>query len=54
MWLFCGLHRPDVARGDIVIPLAPIVAPTFAFWRRARWGGGLLDHTSPGRRSPRC
>lgn len=42
MWLFFGLHRPDMALADIVILLILIVALTFAFWRRDRWAGVLL------------
>jgi tryptophan-rich sensory protein len=42
MWLFFGLHRPDVALADILILLVLIVALTFVFWRRDRWAGGLL------------
>lgn len=42
MWLFFGMHRPDIALADILILLALIVALTIAFWRRDRWAGGLL------------
>jgi tryptophan-rich sensory protein len=42
MWLFFGLHRPDLALADIVILLILIVALTFVFWRRDRLAGVLL------------
>lgn len=42
MWLFFGLHRPDMALVDIAILLVLIAVLTFAFWRRDRWAGGLL------------
>jgi tryptophan-rich sensory protein len=42
MWLFFGLHRPDLALADILILLVLIVALTFVFWRRDRLAGVLL------------
>jgi tryptophan-rich sensory protein len=42
MWLFFGLHRPDLALADIAILLILIVALTFVFWRRDRLAGVLL------------
>jgi tryptophan-rich sensory protein len=42
MWLFFGLHRPDLALADIVMLLILIVALTFVFWRRDRLAGVLL------------
>ncbi|WP_240162795.1 TspO/MBR family protein [Paraburkholderia sp. Cy-641] len=42
MWLFFGLHRPEMALTDIVILLVLIVMLTGVFWRRDRLAGVML------------
>ncbi|EDZ99059.1 TspO and MBR like protein [Burkholderia sp. H160] len=42
MWLFFGLHRPEMGLIDILILLVLIVTLTYMFWRRDRLAGILL------------